>query len=282
MRSLRMHHRGSLVRSPMLSGLRYYGGKSANSPTGTGRWIAQILPTEGVTTYCEPFAGMLGVLLQRVPSDREIVSDTNERVINWWRVVRDMPDAFENLVQHTPHSRSEFEWAKANLDEGSDLSRALAFHIVVNQSALNSDARNAFWVVVRLPAAAKSVWPKGRIHAISRRLQNVRIDCRDALDTLREVRHCEDTLAYIDPPYQGADTSGYRVGIDGVDLDSLGAELRAQRGRIAISGYGETWDNLGWYRHERETFTQAAAAAKTKRPRVEVLWTNYTLQSRFI
>ena len=38
---------------------------------GTGRWITSLLPQRAGVLYCEPFAGMLGVLLQRPPSKSE-------------------------------------------------------------------------------------------------------------------------------------------------------------------------------------------------------------------
>ena len=51
--------------------LGWVGGKSAHSAARTGTWIAGLLPPPGVTyTYCEPFAGMLGVLLQRQEAAR--------------------------------------------------------------------------------------------------------------------------------------------------------------------------------------------------------------------
>ena len=79
-----------------LRGLKWVGGKSAASALGTGKWITSLLPYD--RTYAEPFAGMCGVLLQRFPSAEEIVNDLDERVVNWWRVVRDRPDEIQRLI----------------------------------------------------------------------------------------------------------------------------------------------------------------------------------------
>ena len=59
---------------------------------------------------------MAGVLLARQPAKLEILNDLNGRVINWWRAVRDEPDEFGYLVEHTPLSRDEFGWARNNID----------------------------------------------------------------------------------------------------------------------------------------------------------------------
>ena len=51
-----------------LHALPRMGGKSYNSRSGTGRWIAGLLPEYTDGAYVEPFFGMGGVLLQRRPS----------------------------------------------------------------------------------------------------------------------------------------------------------------------------------------------------------------------
>ena len=92
-----------------LKGLIWAGGKSSWG-IGSGRWVARQLPHRRV--YIEPFAGMLGVLLQRPPARREMVSDLDGRIINWWRVVRDQGPALEKLLDNTPGwSAAEFQVA---------------------------------------------------------------------------------------------------------------------------------------------------------------------------
>jgi DNA adenine methylase len=45
-----------------------------------------------VDTYCEPFAGSLGVLLQRDPVGHEVVNDNDGWLVNFWRAVRAAPE----------------------------------------------------------------------------------------------------------------------------------------------------------------------------------------------
>jgi DNA adenine methylase len=44
-----------------------------------------------VTTYCEPFAGSLAVLLQREPVNHEVVNDADGWLCNFWRAVKHDP-----------------------------------------------------------------------------------------------------------------------------------------------------------------------------------------------
>ena len=64
----------------------YYGGKSR---------IAKAVWRElgDVTVYVEPFAGSLAVLLASEPHAREIVTDTDGHIPNFWRALRSDPEA---------------------------------------------------------------------------------------------------------------------------------------------------------------------------------------------
>ena len=109
--------------------LGWVGGKSFYGTHGTGRWITSLLPpAEATYTYVEPYSGMLGVLLQRRPAKREIVSDLDDDLINWWTVVRDKPDALGELLEWTPSwSSALFAEACQNLDHQDDVKRAYYF-----------------------------------------------------------------------------------------------------------------------------------------------------------
>ena len=70
--------------SPM--GGPYYGGKA--------QWAEDVWARLGkVTVYVEPFAGSLAVLLASPPHQREIVCDTNGHICNFWRALRQDPEA---------------------------------------------------------------------------------------------------------------------------------------------------------------------------------------------
>ena len=75
-------------------------GKAAHSapfpwPDGKRRWAHEMLQRFGdVDTYVEPFAGSLAVLLHKPePFYREIVCDTDGMICNFWRALRNDPDA---------------------------------------------------------------------------------------------------------------------------------------------------------------------------------------------
>ena len=114
--------------------LGWIGGKSFYGTHRTGRWINSLLPPpEATYTYVEPYAGMLGLLLQRRPAKREIVSDLDADLINWWTVVRDRPEELAELLEWTPGWSSDlFAEACHNLDHPDPVKRAYYFTLALH------------------------------------------------------------------------------------------------------------------------------------------------------
>ena len=260
----------------MLTAMRWNGGKSASSPTGTGRWVASLLPHNSTGAYVEPFAGMLGVLLQRAPMRHEIVNDLDGDVANWWLCVRDREAEFRRALALTPKSRVLHAAALANPPANgtrADVHRAVEFTMLV-QCAIAIGG--PFVLVKGAPNPSPGDWRRGltdMLPALAERLRNVQVDCRDACALLADMADYEDAVIYVDPPYAAAPGSDqfYR---HVPDRQRLRDALLAQTGKVGISGYGAEWDDLGWERHEHPTYTTAHASAAVN-ARTEVLWTNY-------
>ena len=53
--------------------------------------------------------------------------------------------------------------------------------------------------------------------------------------------------------------------------------LLVQQGQVAISGYGQEWDHLGWTRSEKESRFVFNGETSISESRVEVLWMNYDI-----
>ncbi len=271
-------------RSKPVGGLPYFGGKHPR--TRRGKWIsATIGPTPPRFSYIEPFAGMLGVLLSRPPACIELANDANGWVISWWRAVRDHPDEFGRLIAATPRSRALYEEAvetvKAGPCSGEQLRDALAIHICVEQGMTHGPVptRGAWSVCFSGANGSTGIegWTRERVAALAARLRRVQLECRDACAIMERTRRTANAVIYVDPPYRTANTSPYGEAARRIDWGRLADLLAAQPGRVAVSGYGDEWDALGWHRSEladrhRPIGAQAGAPAS---PRCEVLWTNF-------
>ena len=253
-----------------LKALPYYGGKSAR---GLSKWIASILPWDKNSIYIEPYAGMASVLLSRESVETEILNDINNRIINWWCIIRDQPEEFGWLVENTPNSRKEFMMAFDKMDDMSlsPLYRALAFHTFVIQNIVHGDNHGSWRRCFSANLGSLGRWNSDRIIKLSVRLHDVQLENRDALSLLDSVSKISNTVIYCDPPYKHANTTAYKYNKPmGYELTD---NLLVQYGKVAISGYGNEWDHLGWTRYTKETARIQIGGPIEKRE--EVLWINF-------
>ena len=260
-----------------LRALHYYGGKSPGNRTGP--WIARLLPQGKV--YCEPFCGMAGVLLCRKPAEQEILNDADDHLINWWQVVKDEPKELGRLVDLTPRSRTIYEESAAALLagelDGDPLQRALAYHVTIQQGMMQGLGKRG-WGAVYYPRCGrqKRRFLSNDIARLSRRVANVTFTSFDAVDAVPWER--EGLVLYLDPPYRSADTDPYRQDLPDYDEGGkLTEAVRECNGFVAISGYNDDWDHLGWRRHVCNTIKTAGRLSTAQTTvRTEILWTNKT------
>ena len=267
--------------------MSWAGGKSANS-VPQGPWICSLIPWEYDTLYCEPYGAVGGVMLQRKPTKQEYLNDLDQNVINWWRQVRNKPEELGRLLDLTPHSEAEYYEAVRVILENepvSDIERAMYFTIAIYQSIAKSFAYKAWSCQFGLVKKSETMFAKigrwsERIEALAERMKSVELSCRPAVDLLNSLAKNEKAVIYCDPPYP---TAFDFYGNAELDVDELSEVLLKQKGRVAISGYEEEWDHLGWYRHECPYIngtTVSNAGSRSGNPRREILWTNYVVEEK--
>ena len=188
------------------------------------------------------------------------------------------------MLRGTPFSREVYEDCRRHMDDESigKVKRAWCFHVVVSQGLIKSDAKFSWLCVYNISTGSRGAWSDERVVALATRLRNVQLECKDGLELMDRVAHMKHAVVYVDPPYETADTSGYVHG--DVDTEALTERLREQEGRVAISGYNQEWDHLGWERHEkvvpfRGLVRSDGEVHAAPSPRTEVVWTNYSLVS---
>lgn len=259
--------------------LPYYGGKQAQ---GKAKWIASLLPWEKNSVYVEPFGGMMSVLLHRQPVKTEIYNDIDGDVVNWWTVLRHNRDEFAKAVECIPHSREMFEWACSNYKNQclSSFDRALAFHTVCLQSIYMRKNKLQWRLFFSPNVGSMGRWRSERVELLAERIWKVQLDNRPADFLLNKLSDNSVATVYCDPPYDKVDNTPYDC--EDLDVDLFSDIFNCQKGNVAISGYGDTWDHLGWERHEKKAIVtlQGEFAYRKSPKRTEVLWTNYNVPEK--
>lgn len=261
----------------------YYGGK-----TKLAERIADLLPEH--QHYVEPFAGSLAVLLAKKPARMETVNDIDGDLMTFWRVLRDQPDDLARAAALTPHARAEHQLAY-DLAVPDELERARRVWVLLTQGRAGT-LRNTGWRFYRNPAGSTFAMPDylaayvDRMPPAAGRLARVSLECRDALEVIRDYGQEPDVLLYCDPPYLAATraSTNYRHELaDEDDHRTLAAALRDCRAAVVLSGYpsplyAEMYD--GWHRAELAAWTGNGirkGAGKCDGDRTEVLWSNRPL-----
>ena len=255
-----------------LAGMHWIGGKSGQSPQGIGRWVASLLPPPSRDQlYAEPFAGMLGVLLQRRPAGVEIANDSNGHVINWWRVVRESGDELAREIALSPHSRQLYKESCERLmrGEGTPFRQAVDFTIAIMQGR-TAKVGSGWLAGYTHDGSISWRWSRallGNLPELANRLSYVTLECGLGERILSTLAQKEHALIYVDPPYYSSKLNGL-YDESAVDTDLLTDSMRSAAARIAISGYGDEWDHLGWQRHEYPTYRARVGVAGESRTEV--------------
>ena len=252
----------------------YYGGKQKLAPK-----ILPLLPPHRV--YVEPFAGGATILfrkprpvVQRQSDYLEVINDTNEWIVNFYRVLRDPEKSglLIDMIHKTPYSRGDFFLARAILKEqrGDAVERAWAWFVAIQQAFGKTFGTG--WGYARKQNQAYSYRNAvDRLADFPLRLRLVHIEHDDALRVIQRW-DSPDTLFYCDPPYPGTDQGHYR-GYTQADFENLCDTLSQIRGRFLLSCYDNPAANArGWERFDFPT--HCSMRKGTKSPQIESVWRN--------
>jgi len=258
--------------------ISYYGGKQKLC-----KRIVQLIPDHNL--YCEPFLGGAAVFFSKPQSNVEVLNDTNKELINFYRVVQTDFVSLEKEIRITLHSRHQFRQASViynNPDMFSELKRAWALWVTASQSF--SSMLDGSWGYERLKnTTTKKISNKRSDFSedLAIRLQNVQIECTDALRVITS-RDTEDSFFYCDPPYFNSDC-GHYDGYSRDDFEALLKLLSSIQGKFILSSYPSdlltryTKDN-DWSCVAIEQTVSVNAKAGNRKMKTEVLTANFEIK----
>lgn len=261
--------------------LRWHGGKWRLAP-----WIIQHFPQHRI--YVEPFGGAASVLIRKPRSYAEVYNDLDGGAVNLFQVLRDPEQSGRliELLRLTPFARAEFAAAYDLADDPVEAARRLIIrsYMGFGSDGHNRDVKTGFRANSNrsgtTPAHDWGNYPDA-LQIIVERLRGVVIECRDALDVMRQ-HDGPETLHYVDPPYMPETRStksrrgkekyhAYAHEMSTDDHERLLDGIKRLKGTVVLSGYATALyerELCDWHRSERRALADGA------RPRTEVIWTN--------
>lgn len=265
----------ALVNSPF----KWVGGKSR-----LRKYITPIITPH--TCYVEPFAGAAWVLFGKPPSDVEVLNDIDDQLVNFFRVVRDKPEALIASFEWEMVASSEFE-RLASIDPAvlTDVQAAHRFYYIIMAGWGGEFNYPRFQTSIsdgghgnRLIGALKFL--RQRIEPVHARLRTVIIenmDWRACIERYDSTR----TFFYIDPPYPD-NKCNYKHNMRSWDEHkALAEQLRTCKASWILSSYDTPEVHALYHAYEIRS-VQSFSGMRVKKngsERVlnrEVLVTNFT------
>lgn len=216
----------------MKTPISYYGGKQKLATK-----ICSLIPEH--LLYCEPFLGGGAIFFAKEPSPVEVLNDTNREMMNFYRVVQNEFFGLEKEIRITLHSRDLHRKASVifnNPDLFNEVKRAWAVWLLCNQS-FASQLDGSFGYERKSEKTVKKTINNrdSFTEELAIRLQNVQLECADALYIIRS-RDAEQSFFYCDPPYFNSDC-GHYDGYSEQDFENLLKTLSEIKGKFLLSSY---------------------------------------------
>ena len=216
----------------MKTPISYYGGKQKLCSL-----ILDLIPEHNL--YCEPFVGGGAIFFGKTPSHVEVLNDTNKELVNFYAVTQNHFLDLEKMIRSTLHSRRLHADALAiynNPHLFNEIQRAWAVWVLTSQS-FSSDIGNSFGYDKKENTTSLKISNKraGFTEIYTHRLQNVQIECADALYIIQS-RDTPDSFFYIDPPYFNSNCGHYQ-GYAASDFEALLKLLSSIEGKFLLSSY---------------------------------------------
>lgn len=265
-----------LVKTP----ITYYGGKQNLVST-----ILPLIPNH--VTYTETFVGGGAVFWAKQRSEVEVINDNNRELINFYECVQNDFVELEKLVRISLHSRSMHNdavviynnphmfdrlkrawavWVLASLSFSSKLDGNFGYDVTKNQTTKKLNSKKLEFTI-----------------DLAERIQNVQIECTDALRVIRS-RDYPDAFHYVDPPYFNSNC-GHYDGYTIDDFENLLKLLSEVEGKFLLSSYPseiltEYTKANGWSVIKLEQKVSVAnGTGNPGKKKIEVLTANYDLKN---
>lgn len=250
----------------------------------------------GHTMYFEPFFGSGKVFFEKQKAQINILSDINPEIINFWEIVRNMPEVLVKGLSAIQYCREAFEiWrddAVSDLNSTPNrITSAMRFFILHQMSRGGmkkdfSDSKRQRRGMDEGESAFKS--NVGNIFQASMAIQNCNIIVASAIEVLNKYGDNPNALFYLDPPYYnilGLYQFEMAVGTNKEEKENNSLEqhlellgtIRQKRAKILISGYDSDLYRkaLSDWNLTLLNVKNRMGQGKTLNESVECIWRNY-------
>lgn len=266
-----------------LSAVPYYGGKLSKLA-----WLLPLLmPNNKKTFFVDACAGSAAVglnwemMFNKLNNHRICINDLDNRAYSFFLSIRDDYDNLRKILEKSPRSRVDYLRTVGTKSE-CHLENARIFFVQTTQSFGAMTGKSGF-------SRANFKMTKNstrleKLDKVAECMKDFLIENTDAISLLEYYGLVKNNLVFIDPPYpfetRTADTKCYNLELKAGWHEKMLKAAKLAKSRVAISSYENDMYNdclAGWQKHCLAVTTSAGNKGKPRSPRIEVLYTNYSL-----
>jgi DNA adenine methylase len=150
--------------------------------------------------YVEPF-GAASILLRKRPSVIEVLNDADQRLMRFFRTLREREAELVRAIDLTPYSRAEFEAAFEPADDPVEDARRVYVLCWQGRSRGLGEWRTGWRYEITGNRVRRAVddFRSDHLSAVVQRLKSVQLECDQAAAVIDRY-DAPGTLHYLDPP----------------------------------------------------------------------------------
>ena len=167
-------------------------------------WLVPLLEPPGITSFVDAFGGSAVVLLNRKKAKLEVYNDLDSRAVNFFRVLRDRHEELFQLLRCTPYAKEEFVLCKEESEDPLEDARRFFCSISMSYSGTRTTFGHGTTSREGVPTPVEAHgFRVERLEKtpIVKRLMDVEIWHRPAIEVIGKFKEKEECLIYLDPPY---------------------------------------------------------------------------------
>ena len=261
----------------MRTAITYYGGKLSLIHK-----IKPLIPK--YTSYIEPYFGGGSLFFSLPKAESEIINDTNDAVINFYKVLKHNFDELKTKVDATLYSRATYKVAMTMYKAPhlfDDVQRAHSFWVL---TALGFSSTIGSFSYDKDSSKARTFRNKRLRFSkeLSTRLETTQIENTDALKVIKS-RDTKDCFIFCDPPYLSGADQGHYKGYSEQEYINLLDTLENVTGKFLLTTYDselltEYVKRNNWFQIKIEKpLTAYKSDGGKRRKKLEVFTANYNI-----
>lgn len=248
-----------------------------------------LIPAHSV--WCEPFMGSAVVTLNHARSEKEIINDFDNDLVNFFKVLQE-----HNKGRHMIEKLLTLEYSKETFEKAKQYKK--------NKYVGFSDVERAVWEYVLIFQSFNSTrksFSKGKttfnykmdiltnLFEVQSRLQNVDIRQGDGVALIDSLKDDEDTFLFLDPPYVADTRAKGARNVYGKEMSDpeqirLLKSIQHTKNKVLLCGYESTlYDKYllphGYKRYKLCDIVKSCQFIEGRKKDIaeEYIWVNYEL-----